>query len=518
MTSHRGTRREGGFILIYTAFLFPFLVAFTAMAVDMGTWYVQGQTNQRTADAAALAGVVWLPDMTKATQVVRDTATRNGYQDGVNATVVVERAGPNELRVKIGTASRQYFSQLFVSEFAITRSAVAEYIPPVALGSPKNSLGTGDLASIASPDGYWLAASGFCSVTENGDLRLARYRAAYLGNSYPPSCANAASRRSPDYNSDGYVFAIRLEAPLAQPLYIDVWDGTYQPDPGSKTDIELARVPASQQSEFRTDFRLYAPDSTPYDLSDNLRINTSGNPQVADSVRSVNARVSSWREQWQTIRYVSNPVAGTYFLRVQTTNTGGNRSYGSNGFAIRARVGGTFVECSTIPGSTAPPYSATCPQVYAVNDLPVYASISGLTTDFYLAEIDPRHGGKTLQVTLFDAGEGAEEIRILDPNGNPAAFTWTTDCTPPIVAPAGGCSGSGTVLDVSGTGAQPGGNRISASKYNDRSIVLSIDLPTNYSSVYAGNWWKVRYTSGAVMTDRSTWSVKVIGDPIRLAS
>lgn len=503
--------RQGGYILVYTAFLFPFLISFTAMAVDFGSWYVQAQANQRTADAAALAGVVWLPDMAKAESVAREAALRNGYQHGVNATVIVQRAGAHELRVKVATASRQYFSHLFIDRFAITRAATAEYVPAVALGSPKNSLGTGNLPGFNPPDGFWLAASGRCSVAENGDIRLARFSASYTGNSpgpYPPICGGSANA---GYDSGGYVFAIDVPQALPNPLNIDVYDATYDPVTGSATDIEFARInPAGSESRFRTRFTIYAPDSTPFDLGDNVQLHTI----------SVDPRNSWWRTQWRSIHQITAPVKGTYFVRVQTWDTGGdNRSVGSNGFALRARVGTTFTECTTIDPAPlgGPAYSAACPQVYAVNDLPVYASLSGLQTDFYLAEIDPRHAGKNLEVTLFDVGEGAEEIRILDPNGNPAAFTWETACGGGVVAPAGGCSGSGTVIDVSGTGPQPGAFRMSASRYNDRALVLRIPLPANYASVYAGNWWKVRYSAGAVMTDRTTWSVKVVGDPVRLA-
>ena len=490
---------QGGYVMVLTALLIVPLLGFVAMAVDIGAWYVQAQANQRAADAAALAGVVWLPDMTKATAVAKETASRNGFQHGVNSTVLVERAGANELRVKVASASPQYFSQLFLDEFAITRSAVAEYVPPVALGSPNNSLGTGDLPGFSRPDGFWLAASGKCSVAENGDLRLSRWSASYTGtpSPYPPICGGDLN---PGYNNasgtGGYVFAIELGQTTGQPLTVQVYDATYSPSLTSPTDIEFARInPLGAVSQFRTRYTLYRPDATPFDLTDN--------PVVQQVI--VNPYDASYQNQWRGIT-VPTPTAGTYFLRVDTLDV--SQSVGSNGFALRAFLGSTFTECSTL---TANP---TCPRVYAVNDLPLYASLA-LTTDFYMAEIDPRHAGKTLQVTLFDVGEGANGVEILDPNGNPATFTWETECSPPIVPPSGGCSGSGTYLDVSGTGAQPGGRRMSASKYNDRSIVISIQIPDDYP--YAGNWWKVRYHASASMTDRTTWSVRVLGDPVRLA-
>ncbi|HAS10951.1 MAG TPA: hypothetical protein DCS55_10620, partial [Acidimicrobiaceae bacterium] len=54
-------------------------------------------------------------------------------------------------------------------------------------------------------------------------------------------------------------------------------------------------------------------------------------------------------------------------------------------------------------------------------------------------------------------------------------------------------------------------------KYNERSLTLSIDLPEDIASEYGGaTWWKVEYTTNTAPTDRTTWSVRVQGDPVRL--
>ena len=49
----------------------------------------------------------------------------------------------------------------------------------------------------------------------------------------------------------------------------------------------------------------------------------------------------------------------------------------------------------------------------------IFANLSGTTADFYLAQIDPIHAGKTMRINMFDSGEGASSLQILDPNGNP---------------------------------------------------------------------------------------------------
>jgi hypothetical protein len=121
-----------------------------------------------------------------------------------------------------------------------------------------------------------------------------------------------------------------------------------------------------------------------------------------------------------------------------------------------------------------------------------------------------------MRITLFDAGEGSDSLRVIDPNGNPASFRWSTACNPPT-PPAGACSGSGTSLSVAGTGPQPYPGLVSTSKYNDRYLVLDIPLPANYATLYGTKrWWKIRYQAGTNPTDRTTWSVNVVGDPVHL--
>jgi hypothetical protein len=55
--------------------------------------------------------------------------------------------------------------------------------------------------------------------------------------------------------------------------------------------------------------------------------------------------------------------------------------------------------------------------------------------------------------------------------------------------------------------------------YNDRSVVITVPLPSNYTAVYGTNqWWKIRYTTGSTVTDRTTWSVNISGSPVHLVN
>ena len=92
MTSQR-RRRDEGYTMVMTALLLVPLMLFAALAVDVGGFYTRAHEVQRAADAASLAGVVWMPDdYDQAVTVARATARRNGFNHGVNGvTVAVNR-------------------------------------------------------------------------------------------------------------------------------------------------------------------------------------------------------------------------------------------------------------------------------------------------------------------------------------------------------------------------------------------------------------------------------------------
>src|SRR5690606_8760321 len=73
-------------------------------------------------------------------------------------------------------------------------------------------------------------------------------------------------------------------------------------------------------------------------------------------------------------------------------------------------------------------YDQRCPRVHGRNALSVQAVSTANIADFFLAEIDPEHDGKSLRITLFDPGEGGQYIRIKRPTGPetwaPVSFKW----------------------------------------------------------------------------------------------
>jgi Flp pilus assembly protein TadG len=522
-TDRRRRRMKGeeGYVIVLTALLLLPLLAVTGLAVDLGAWYARAAAIQRAADAAALAGVVYLPDLGAASARAEAIAAANGFGDGadggrIDVTVTQISGTDSKLQVSItDSKADQFFSGVFTNNVDITRSSTAEYVRPVPMGSPKNFLGTGDRLSGSSRENFWLAISGGCSSKEQGDLIATKTDANYSSSSNPPnnsnwaSCTGGNTITNTNYSADGYFYAIEFPRAISGNVTIELYDPAY-------CDGSIPGDSTNGRNSFNTTFT--------------MRSNNSFNPRAATVLQSTTYQPSgcgTTQNNWNSFYTISNPTASTYFVQVQTPAGTTQDEMGSNGFSIRARVGSTFTPCTTVSGEAN--YANNCPNVYGVEHMGVYASLEGTTPSFYLADIGPEHNNKTMQISLWDPGEGARQIEVLDPTGSPVSFTWNVLCQNGNAAPCSGETapsggyGPGTTsmlsLGAANTNySQPGPYRLSTSKYSDRRLVLSVDLPDDINAAYGGlTWWRIRYTVDAAnSTDRTTWSVSVKGDPVRL--
>ncbi|MGE0878565.1 MAG: pilus assembly protein TadG-related protein [Acidimicrobiia bacterium] len=500
----RRAHDDDGYVLVMAALLLVPLLLFAAFAVDVGAWYTQGNKIQRAADAAALAGAVWMPDFTQASSVALATAAKNGFPTGGQFTVTPATVpgNPHALKVSIrDSKAQQVFSQLVMANETIARSAIAEYSPAIPLGSPTNYFGTGSLNSGSAPvENFWAAVSGYCAAKENGDLRLTGFDNASGGRGYDCNTSNGAITNT-DYRASGYLYSIEIPASAPPSVAVQVYDAGYNSGSTPNPDSELVRG-----ATIDTTYVIRDTGSTFAPLT-----------HAALVTRTIASDDTSWAG-WQTIGTINNPCAGcTYYLQV-FTKAGQSHSEGSNGFGLRIANGGLYSPCSTIVGSTSPPYSASCVQIHGREDMSIFANLSGSTASFYLADIGAKYAGKKLKISLFDIGEGATLLELLDPNGNPVHFDWSTKCGGGV-NPATTCSGTNVVsLDPSlQRQPQPYPRTSSSYVFNDRTIDLVVTLPSNYAAVYGTNsWWKVRYSVGAAPTDRTTWSATIIGTPVHL--
>src|SRR6267378_4534084 len=122
-------RDQKGQTLVIVALMIVVLLGFTGLVTDIAWYEVNLMRIQRAADAAALAGVVYLP----------------GYADGANGVTVTatpEALNNRILGVTVASPVRSWFARLFgINQFSASRNARAEFVLPVPMGSPENYYG-----------------------------------------------------------------------------------------------------------------------------------------------------------------------------------------------------------------------------------------------------------------------------------------------------------------------------------------------------------------------------------------
>ena len=465
---------DRGAAMVLIGFMMIFLLGISAFAVDLGWFLVNASRVQRTADAAALAGVTHLPtDAAGAVVSAENAASANGLAVGGDTSMATAVVGTNRFKVDVTTTVPTYFLRVFGQQtVTIRRSSTAEYVQPVPLGSPFNTFGDGDLGSLE----FWAAIQGQYTNRGHGDPFATNCNISASDND--SSCESD----NPTYRSEGYYMGVEVQ-PGTSDLDVDIYDaGFYQRSNFEDGTGDWAFLTGSEGDVISTiHYQLYEADTTPYDPSDNAAL--SGCYLELDGEQAAGA----YRDRWAQLCSLTNPDPGIYVLRIWTSGPGGE----SNHFGIRAE---------TAPGN--PPA-----RVYGLNDMSIFANVNAGSTSLYLAEVEEAHAGKTLVVSFFDAGDsnGSARVAILKPDGNVASCTW--EATDDI---AGSVTDSGSgICRIQTTSSS--GDRY----YDSQWITMEIDIPSSYTCG-SSCWWRVRYEYDAQAHDRTTWTARVIGNPVRL--
>lgn len=569
-TSMGRTRRRGekGYALILCALLLLPLLAFTGFATDVGAWYARANRIQRAADAASLAGVVWMPDQGRATSEALAVAKRDGFDPSAdpNISITVTGIGQQRLRVTIVDASvDQFFSTLFINHVSIARQATAEYVKSIPMGSPINELAN-DPDTGYSPN-FWLNISGPQGYKANGDRHTAK-RCDGGGGSFSGCDGQTSTSTNLDYSEQGYTYRVRVAAVTSgQNLNIQVYDpaffytgdtcntanlldpaeanyateiaalnaqtvGGALPNPATRYVRGNTSYCAGDQdingANVQTTYIVRGPDATPFDNYDNpivtgcTRTFDAYNEDVyrllnqTDGYRdgpigTENARFSDHFRRWFTMCSVPSGTVqtGDYFLQMTTSanltspptslvnynpavSTGG-----FNRYSLRAGFGSAI--------------SGTGVAMFADGRLPIYVNQGQgqPATNFYLARITPEYAGQILQLEFYDVADGANSnLTVLPPPDQTGSAlsncTFVRDDSPPAVIATTGCTITG----------------LNNATYNGKTVTVQIPIPANYgcnSASSTGCWFKVALDFGTGNpADTTTWSARVLGDPVRL--
>ena len=483
------------------------LFSILALVIDIGNLWNASIHIQLAAEAAALAGVPYMPgDFPSAQTTARNEAAKNGYSTTTGATVtpVINAESDRRLDVTVSANVKTFFAGIIgLSNVRVTRVATAEYTLPVPMGSP--------LANFGDNSGkFWTVIAAQGSDRGNGDGYAAYYN--------PKPTLNS------DYDADGYMYEINVPAGAGS-TNVDLYDATFcAVDPTKGTGDRWLPWNQSGWPSVSTYYTLWSdPAATPLDFSDDVVVTATGTrfEHERQSDRSAAYRDTSasypsspffaltdctntiYHNKWWTLATVTTP--GAYRLQITTTmasnpNDQKNTS-ASNKFGVRAV-------------SAVPAYHAS---VYGLGRMAIYANIDNGVTNFYLARIDAVHAGKTMVVELFDPGDasGTASIQVMKPTATgytPATFSYTADSN------ANSCCRSGTNV-TSLTTVSSG-----TSRYNNSWVTLTIPLPKTYTAPLPpgepagtlGGWWKIAYSYNATATDSTTWEVSIRGNPVHL--
>src|SRR5438445_2532668 len=281
-------REQSGQTLVIVALTIVALLGFTGLVTDIAWYEVNLMRIQRAADAAALAGVVYLPaNVSGAQTAALQESSKNGFANGQNGvTVTAAPEGLNNLILDVTVAApvRSWFARLFgVTQFNARRTARAEFVLPVPMGSPQNYYGINvvcrnsdtppNCPQVASADGSGpLVPLGFFGGVEargterqNGDA----YSTYYNGN---PTLNTG-------FDPNGYQYIVEFgpgtvngSVWLYDPMFCATGGGTSGGRRLGVGDLWFG----NGGTGISTVYNLMDMNGTPYTLSDDTLIASSG--------------------------------------------------------------------------------------------------------------------------------------------------------------------------------------------------------------------------------------------------
>jgi hypothetical protein len=575
---------ERGFYMVWFALTFVAVTAFAGLAIEYNRWNNLATRMQKAADAAALAGAVFMPENSgnKAFTTAKSISSVNGFTDGSNGVTVTTAAGklPNQLKVTVALVTKNPWGAIVnYGSTTIVRSAVAEYQLPQNLGSPQNTYGNDPESAAAQPQ-LWGNVFGPSSNKDKGD---AVQSVGATGNATLCNADNCVSGVNKDYDPTGYFYGIDVPAGTVGALNVQVYDPAFvhvgdqcgDSDGNAKNSLDnaatltAAQIPGysgsitpatryasagssafcngdnyygdgSNTSNPWTLWTLRAPDVSTWDPTNNPIVCQAEFPGVypetsndqpngtidANRLKTLLQQSTTYPgtsparsfaaffRQWVTVCSVANPVQGTYFLEVQTNKKADGSAApnggGSNRFSIRAGVGSNY---STSNGL----------HIYGNQRMGAYANATGANTQFYLTRVLPGEAGKTLVLNFYDTGDASQPgtLAVLPPSDSNATGGVFSGCT--FTLPPGNSTGPpwGTFTATSAGCKITGVSNSGTNSFNGQWVTWMIPIPNNYTcndSSQLGCWTKLQfvYPSGTSVTDTTTWSAYILGEPVRL--
>ena len=595
-------RDERGYVAIVVAALLGSLfLVLAAIGVDVARWYVEVERTQKAADAAALAGVTYMPnDFAGARAAALKVAALNGYDNATGNTVTVSPGDqPSQLRVSITSDVANNFGKAIgIATTAIGRSSLADYTAPAPMGSPCNTFGNepaspggsalpaGAAANCTAAPQFWGAIEGPSTDKVEGDRFMT---VACRGTGNAGAVYNCSNGKNTEARSHGYFFAVHVEpGAVGHPMDVQIYDPAYV-----WTQIDCSTLPkanalgsvanpyaynnatpdaSSRYASNGSSYKSYcsgdynpsvgSPDANSPTTSFALREQTiTSNPLDAEIIDDCNkqfvgqtaaptadeltAKTSAGADNpnynpqkaqtfhaWYTLCQVTPAHPGDYYLQVRTNvKPGGTPKTNVNAAnkvkstliyekndKMKDRAGDSNAGIGLNAFSIrAVPVDASVRDEVAVSgfgDMPILQNASGSTATFNLIRALPSTRGQVIAFDFYDAADAAA--------GTSGSVT--------IVAPSDATGSIKTSTTISGcqhamnnnSGRQPSPNCMVSVKNttNDGQLDhMAVPIPQDYDcddSVLTGCWFQVNVKFPGNVTDFTTWSANIAGDPVRL--
>jgi Flp pilus assembly protein TadG len=549
-------RGQRGQTLIILAFLSVFLLTLLGLVIDTVRLYILSAQAERAAEAGALAGALYMPTYFSETAPAPDgesaqkRACEALQQNGVTtcfappgqvgAQIAPVTGNPYELQVTVTLQAEVFFLAYVspnLSSATVSRTALAEYLPPIELGSRSTYFGDQADTDKGKPlQSFWARINGPWEIQENGDAYTPLWQegptdpitypdgGSYALNRWSPAvcCTNHQQWPLPITNPDkhpagftgaagtlGYNYAI-VVPPGSGDVKVQIFNPAFDPSSSNLTDDDIgsacddpnfnscaitdnpneylqmtyslysAPVPFERSYDTLLTTTPFSPHSLDLYASD-LSAHGCASGQAYDPLLGTCIATPGYVDGWHTLYTITSP--GTYRLVVEATGF-----YGEHGYGIKL---------TQDDGVSAPPAGV---QLYGWNDMCVYFKTTGADSIFDLGEIPAAYAGKTLDFSLFDPGDSSGNVymRILDPSGNPVQLpSWVRTVV----------GSSGTELDATGR------------YYNGLWLHMPISIPASYNPPAGQDWWQIEYlTPNGQPTDTITINISLSGSPIHLVS
>jgi Flp pilus assembly protein TadG len=564
----RTRRGQRGQAIIIMAFLSIFMISLLGLVIDTVRLYILTAQAERVAEAAALAGALYMPnyyntpapapDNEDAVKRVCEVAKQNGITNcpaaagQVGARPSTVTGNQYELQVTV-TLQADIFFLAFVSpnlsSATVSRSAIAQFLPPIALGSRASYFGDEADQQDGKPlQSFWARLNGPYSLQENGDAftpiwqegptdpinypdasssiyNFSRWggTAGKTNHQQYGQCTGCPSGpiTNPDQHQPGFTgkqgvlgYNYEIVVPSgAGSIQVQIYNPVFDPtvvtgavgidDLGSACNDPNNKVAGTCKTDLKGEYlqlsySLYSAPLSFDRTTDTLLTTTPFSPPSLDLISgdlSAHGCSGAWDPEKQ--QCVAKPSYVENWYTLYTIDTPGTYRlaieatgyYGEHEYAVKL---------TNTSGGTPP----SGVRLWAWNDMCVYFTISGGTdARFDLGEIPAAYAGKTLNFSLFDPGDGGGTIHldILDPSGNPVPLpSWVRTVT----------GSNGTVIDATGQ------------YYNGLWLHLPIAIPANYNPTPGNDWWQIEYQTGTGSTPNDTISISISlsGSPIHLVS